>query len=104
MGGKPYGVWDEVTNKRLKHRKDISSRPVRPKVMKIGIRCSLLVRNGANQISISQLTPRKNAKHNSISQVTSPKSRPKKRCRKHDQKPMPVFISLKAESVLLSVR
>ena len=63
--------------------------------------CSLLVRNGANQMSISQLILRTNAKRNSISQVTSPKSRPKKRCRKHDQKPMPVFISLKVGSVLL---
>ena len=63
--------------------------------------CSLLVRNSVNQISISQLILRTNAKRNSISQVTSPKSRPDKRCRKHNQKPMPVFISLKAGSVLL---
>ena len=64
----------------------------------------LLVRNGANQISISQLIPRENAKQNSISQATSPKSGPKKRCRKNDQKPMPVFIFLKAGSVLLTIK
>ena len=74
MGGKPYGVSDEVTNKKLKHKKNFPRKPVRPKVMKIEIRCSLLVRSAAKQISISQLIPRKSAKLNSISQVTSQKT------------------------------